>query len=64
MPEWLYDLKLADRRVVTWPGADAEDAARRYVDSERVAGRAVSVIATRAHQQHGIFVLGNGVIIG
>jgi hypothetical protein len=30
-----WELKLADGRVVEWPGEDGEDAARRYVDGHR-----------------------------
>ena len=42
-PERRYDLRLADGRVVTWPGTSPEDAARRYVNVDRSA----EVVATR-----------------
>lgn len=38
-----YELLLANRKVVSWPGQSGEDAARRYVDVHREA----SVIAWR-----------------
>lgn len=59
MSERPFDLKLASGKVVTWPGVDAEAAARRYVDVHR--GEAV--VATRPGDRHGIFVWGGARII-
>jgi len=43
MAQTRYELKLSDGQVVTWTGADGEDASRRYVDAHREA----TVIAWR-----------------
>ena len=48
------------RKTVEWTGIDGEDAARRYIDCHRDA----TVHATRPANQHGLFVLGHGTIIG
>lgn len=58
-----FDLKLADGRTVEWDGADGEDASRRYVDAQRVAGRFPVVVAWRRPTGQGtVTVLGRGVI--
>jgi hypothetical protein len=60
-----WELLTADRKVVAWDGQDAEDAARRFVDSERVAGRVSVVVASRRPSAAGtVSVLGRGEIIG
>lgn len=61
----IWDLKLASGKVVQWEGDTGEDAARRFVDSERVAGRPdVAVVASRRPSSSGIYVLGRGRIDG
>lgn len=59
-----WELKLQGGKVVEWDGTDGEDAARRFCDSERVAGRSATVVASRPADRHGLFVLGRGKIIG
>lgn len=60
-----WELLTADRRTVTWDGETPEDAARRFVDSERVAGRWTVVVASRRPSGQGtISVLGRGRIEG
>jgi hypothetical protein len=60
-----YELKLDDGRVVEWTGTDGEDAARRFVDSERVAGRSAVVVAWREPSARGtVSVLGRARIEG
>lgn len=60
-----WDLLTEDRKVVQWDGRDGEDAARRYCDSERVAGRRVVVVASRRPSGQGtVSVLGRGTIVG
>ena len=59
-----WELKLDTGKTVEWDGETGEDAARRFVDSERVAGRGVVVVASRPPSGSGIFVLGRGTVIG
>lgn len=59
-----YELKLATGKTVEWDGESGEDAARRYVDAMRVAGKPATVVASRPADRHGIFVLGRGIIDG
>lgn len=51
-PEREYELLLAGGRIVTWTGATAEEAARRYVDAHRDA----AVVATRPGPRHGLHI--------
>ncbi len=67
MPEQPFELKLDTGKVVTWPGADGEDAARRYVDCHRTpTGGTYTVVAWRHPSAAGtVTVLGDaGRIIG
>lgn len=48
----MYELKLADGRVVTWEGRDGIDACHRYADSHPGA----IVIAWREADRHGIHI--------
>ncbi len=63
-----FDLKRVDGKTVTWEGSDGEDAAIRYVDAMRVAGKddGGGIVATRPAKadRYGISVLGRGKIIG
>lgn len=45
--EHLYDLKLADGAVVSWPGRDGDDAALRYRDCHP---NGPLIVASRFHQ--------------
>jgi hypothetical protein len=54
-----YELRLDTGERAVWEGTDGEDAARRFVDAQRVAGRDVSVAAWRDYPRHGVFVLGD-----
>ena len=47
-----FELRLADGRVVTWEGADAVEAATRYVDVHRES----VVVAWRTYPRHGLFI--------
>jgi hypothetical protein len=47
----IYELKLADGRQARWLGTDAENAARRYIDTIRPGS---AVVATRPIR-HGLF---------
>jgi hypothetical protein len=63
-----FELKRLDGRTVVWEGWDGMDAAVRYVDSERVAGRydaeATPIVAWRRPAACGLSSLGRGTIVG
>lgn len=61
MIERRFDLKLANGKVVSWVGRDAEDAIRRYVDCLRPG---TEVVATRPTREPIVTCLGRGRIIG
>lgn len=57
-----YELKRVDGKTVEWDGTDGENAARRYVDAMRVAGKddGGGIVASRRPRADcsGIHVLG------
>lgn len=59
-----WDLKLDTGKVVQWDGDTGEHAAIRYVDAMRVAGKPVTVVASRRPATVGVFTLGGATIIG
>ena len=58
MREW--QLRLADGKTVVWQGETGEDAARRYVDTNRDA----AVVAVRSWPRHGVFVVDVRRVVG